>query len=98
MKARVEAWEPSRLSVSDAGFEDHKIHVLTVEFLTGWRERNFGALARFRSRQFSEQETSLGQMAGRLRESFEGFEMSEFRVTELDNTVPAIWLSRARRP
>ena len=94
MKARVEAWEPSRLSVSDAGFDDHEIHALTVEFLTGWRDRNFGALARFPSRQFRERETSIGQTAGRLREGFEGFVLSDFRVTELDNTAPAIWLSR----
>ena len=33
-------------------------------------------------------------MAGRLRETFEGFVLSEFRVTELENTAPAIWLSR----
>ena len=94
MKSRVEAWTPSRLSVSDARFEDHEIHALTVEFLTGWRERNFGALARFPSRRFGQRETTLGQMAGRLREVFEGFVLSEFRVTELENTAPAIWLSR----
>ena len=33
-------------------------------------------------------------MAGRLREVFEGFDLSEFRVTELENTAPAVWLSR----
>ena len=52
MKKKLEAWKPSRLSVSDARFEDHEIHTLTVEFLTGWRERNFGALACFPRRQF----------------------------------------------
>ena len=94
MKKRVKAWKPSRLLVSDTRFEDHEIHALTVEFLTGWRERNFGALARFPSRQFGKWETTLGKMAGRLREVFEGFVLSEFRVTELENTAPAIWLSR----
>ena len=44
MKKMVEAWMPSRLSVSDTHFEDHEIYTLTVEFLTGWHERNFGAL------------------------------------------------------
>ena len=33
---------------------------------------------------------------GRLRGVFEGFTLSEFRVTELDNTAPAIWLSRGQ--
>ena len=94
MKRRLEAWAPSRLSVSDAHFQDHEIHTLTIEFMTSWRERNFGALARFPSRQFGKRETTLGQMAGRLREVFEGFVLSEFRVTELENTAPAIWLSR----
>ena len=94
MKNMLEAWKPSRLSVSDARFEEHEIHVLTVEFLNGWREPNFGALAHFPSRQFAKRETTLGQMAGRLREVFEGFVLSEFRLTELENTALAIWLSR----
>ena len=94
MKERMEAWTQSRLSISDARFEDHEIHALTVEFLTSWRERNFGTLARFPSRQFGKRELSHGQMAGRLREVFKGFVLSEFRVTELENTAPAIWLSR----
>ena len=38
MKKKLETWKPSRLSVSDACFEDHEIHTLTVDFLTGWRE------------------------------------------------------------
>ena len=96
MKKMLEAWKPSRLSVSDARFEDHEIHALTVEFLTGWRERNFGALARFSSRQFGKRETTLGQIAGQLREAFDGFVLSEFRVTELENTAPVIWLSRGK--
>ena len=94
MKKVLEAWKPSRLSVSDARFEDHQIHTLTVEFLTGWRESNFGALARFPTRKFGKRETTIGQMAGQLRQSFDGFVLSEFRVTELENTAPAIWLSR----
>ncbi len=94
MKKMLEGWKPSRLSVSDAGFGDHEIYALTVEFLTGWRGNNFGALSRFRSRQFGRKETTLGQMAGQLREAFDGFVLSEFRVTELENTAPAIWLSR----
>ncbi len=68
--------------------------MLTVEFLTGWRERNFGALARFPTRRLDKGEKSLGQMAGRLHEAFEGFDLSDFRVTEMENTAPAIWLSR----
>ena len=94
MKRRLDAWNPSRLLVSDAGFDGHEIHKLTVEFLTGWRERNFGALVRFPSRQFDKRERTHGQVAGRMREVFEGFTLSEFRVTDLENTALAIWLSR----
>ena len=95
-KKVLEAWIPSRLSVSDARFEDHEIHALTIEFLTGWRDRNFGTLARFPTRQFGNREKTLGQIAGQLREAFDGFALSEFRVTELDNTAPAVWLSRGK--
>ena len=35
-------------------------------------------------------------MAGQLREAFDGFVLSEFRVTELENTAPVIWLSRGK--
>ena len=95
-KKVLEAWIPSRLSVSDARFEDHEIHALTIEFLTGWRDRNFGTLARFPTRQFGNGEKTLGKIAGQLREAFDGFALSEFRVTELDNTAPAVWLSRGK--
>ena len=57
-KRKLDAWKPSRLLVSDAGFDDHEINELTVEFLTGWCEHNFGALARFPTRQFDKQETT----------------------------------------
>ena len=93
-KKMLEAWKPSSLSVSDARFGDHEIYALTVEFLTGWRESNFGVLAHFPSRQFGRKGTTLGQIAGQLREAFDGFVLSEFQVTELENIAPAIWLSR----
>ena len=94
MKARMEDWNPIRLSASDARFDDHEICVLTVKFLISWRERNFGALARFPSKRSDKQETSLAAMAGRLREDFDHSVLSDFRVTELENDAPALWLSR----
>ena len=94
IKKMLDAWKPSRLSDSDAGFEDHEIHSLTVEFLNSWRARNFGALARFPTRQFGNQEATPGKMAGQLRQVFEGFVLSEFRVTDVENIAPAIWVSR----
>ena len=94
IKEMLDAWKPSRLSDSDAGFEDHEIYSLTVEFLNSWRARNFGTLARFPTRQFGNQETTPGKMAGQLRQVFEGFVLSEFHVTDLENITPAIWVSR----
>ena len=93
-KNRLEAWQPSRLSDSDAEFIGHEIHTLTVEFLTSWRDRNFGELTRFPSRRFEKGEVTTRQLAGRMREIFEGFVLSEFRVLELESTAPAIWVSR----
>ena len=92
-KKELETWNPSRLSVSDVSFKDHEIYTLTVQFLTRWRERNFGALALLPSNRLDKRDTTIRQMAGRLRDVFEGFTLSEFRVTELENTAPAIWLS-----
>ena len=94
IKKMLDAWNPTSLSDSDAGFEDHEIHSLTVEFLASWRTRNFGALARFPTRQFGNRETTPGKMAGQLRDDFDGFVLSDFRVTEVENTAPAIWVSK----
>ena len=94
IKKMSKTWKSRRLSNSDADFEDHEIHSLTVAFLTSWRERNFGALARVPMMQFGNRETTPGKMAGQLRKDYEGFVLSEFRVTELENTAPAIWVSR----
>ena len=94
VKKKLDVWKPARLSESDPQFEDHEIHALTVEFLTGWRERNFGVLAQFPSRQFRNRGTALGKMAGQLRQTFDGFVLSDFHVSELDNVAPAIWQSR----
>ena len=93
-KKMLEAWKRNRLSDSDAGFEVHEIYILTVDFLSAWRERNFGALTGFPSRRSGKRESTPGQMAGQLREAFDGYDLSGFRVTELENTAPAIWLSR----
>ena len=95
IKKELETWKPSRLSVSDVSFKDHEIYTLTVQFLTGWRERNFGAFALLPSNRLDKPDTTIGQTAGRLRDVFEGFTLSEFRVTDLENTAPAIWLSRS---
>lgn len=94
IKKELETWKPSRLSFSDVSFKDHEIYTQTVQFLTGWGECNFGALARLPSKRLDKRDTTTGQMAGRLRDVFEGFTLSEFRVTELENTAPGIWLSR----
>ena len=41
IKAKLGEWESSHLSVVDAGFDDHELYALTVEFLTAWRDQNF---------------------------------------------------------
>ena len=94
IKAKLGEWESSHLSAVDAGFDDHELYALTVEFLTAWRGQNFGALARFPSRDFQYQDLSPGQMAGQLRGLFESTTLSDFRVTALENTAPAIWETR----
>ena len=45
-------------------------------------------------RQFGNRNTTPGKLAGQLSKEFEGFVLSEFRVTELENTAAAIWVSR----
>ena len=93
-KNALEVWQPTRLSDSDAGFEEHKIHVLTVKFLTSWRDHNFGELALFPSKRFEIGDATPRQLAGQMRGIFEGFVLSEFRVQELENPALAIWVSR----
>ena len=96
MKAKLTAWESSRLSVSDEGFDAHEMYALTVKFLTAWRDQNFGALARFPSRRFQYKGLSPRHTAGQLRQEFESTILSDFRVAELENTAAAIWLTRGQ--
>lgn len=93
-KANLEAWRPTTLATGEAGFEVHEMSVRTHAFLRAWQERNFGVLATFPSRQFSESGKSVPQIAGRLRERFDNFNLSSFQVAELENSVPAIWVTR----
>ena len=93
VKKQLDAWQPMSLSRGDDEFADHELHQLTVAFLTAWRESNFGALAGLASRRFNAYK-SPGQLAGEMRQVFDGFTLTEFEIAELANSAPAIWLTR----
>ena len=94
VRKKLDEWEASRLSVYDVSFDDHEMHVLTVEFLIAWRNQDFGAMARFPSRRFTYDGLSDKQIAGQLRDMFEHSPLTEFEVTELENDTPSSWLAR----
>ena len=95
MKEQMDAWKPTGFSRGDAEFEDHEIYQLTIVFLTAWRDSNFGALAGLASRLFTANKKS-GQLAGDMRQAFDHSSLTDFEVTELENSAPALWLVRGR--
>lgn len=93
VREQLDAWEPSRLALDDAGFEDLEIYQLTDQFFGAWKGRNFGHLTRFDDRFHSKGE-NRGQLAGEMRELFNAFELTDFAITDIENSAPVIWLAR----
>lgn len=94
VNAKVAAWQPQTLGPANPEFNSHGLYTHTTSFFEAWRSRNFGALAEFPTRQFLDRGRSTPEIAGRLRKQFDGFDLSEYEITELENSAPAIWLAR----
>jgi hypothetical protein len=93
VKRKIEQWEASSLSIVDPGFKDHLMLSRTADFMNAWRARNFGVMSGLAS-YFVRHDESSGRVAGLLRSRFDGFLLTQFEVTELENDAPAIWLTR----
>jgi hypothetical protein len=93
MKQQLDAWRPARYSPSDGEFDGHVIQKRTRAFLCAWRDRNFGELAVLSSRLIAGPGQS-GRRAGEMREAFDRAVLTEFKITELENVAPAVWLAR----
>lgn len=93
VRRALDTWSPTSYMRDDHGFKSHELHRLTSTFLSAWRDANFGALATLASHRIAKQK-SQGQLAGELREDFDGCDLSEFEVIELENSAPALWLTR----
>ena len=93
VKELIDVWQATSLSQVDEQFASHEIFNCTVNFLSAWRHRNFGALARFASWRIAKGEQG-GRIAGEMRESFTPFILTDFEVTELENSAPPIWFAR----
>lgn len=92
-KQELEKWSAITLSSESVGFEEHEMMLLTRRFLELWAKRNFGALTELGSR-MSTDTKSKGAWAGELRDLFDGFRLDDFKINEIENTAPAIWLAR----
>ncbi|MEV0650168.1 hypothetical protein AB0I28_33405 [Phytomonospora sp. NPDC050363] len=92
-KEKVAAWSPKKLDSREDAFEEHEIYQRTYAFLVGWRERNFGVLANYLGRRYSK-DRRHSQLAGKLRQDFDGFQLAEFCIVGLEAEAPAIWISR----
>ena len=92
MNDSLAAWDPSSLAPTDAAFAGHRLVELTGDFLTAWRNQNYGQMTTFVGRMFSPPTSSDGQLAGMLRSRFDGFRLETFEIRRADNEVPAIWI------
>lgn len=91
--ARIDAFEPTKLSSKDPGFTDHEIHQCTAAFLDAWQRTNFGGMAEVASR-LSMGEASHDELAGKMRARFEPFELLDYEIIEIDHSTPVIAVAR----
>lgn len=92
-KAALDAWQRSSYRVGATGFEELEIFGLTTEFLGAWSARNFGTMARICNRRFLTGDTD-NHIAGELRGLFEGFDLADFYIEQIENSAPAVWTAR----
>lgn len=93
VKRALDAWARSSYAAGDEGFENLNIYKLANQFLEAWRRRNFGTLAELESRAWSKGKTQ-SQLAGEIRDRFEGFELGKYAIQQIENSAPAVWLVR----
>jgi hypothetical protein len=93
VRSALDAWKPAAFAIGDKGFAELEITLRTRDFLEVWRKRNFGAMVSFESRSFVAHKRE-SQVAGDLRDRFDGYELEDFEVQQVENSAPAVWIAR----
>lgn len=77
----------------ERGVAELEVTRRTEDFLVAWRHRNFGTMTSFESRSFTAHNPQR-QVAGELWDRFEGHELQDFEVRQVENSAPAVWIAR----
>jgi hypothetical protein len=88
VKKALDEWRPSRLEVSDPGFDDEEVCVRAKTYLDAWMRRNFGAMAKLISPQLGE--GTPNATAGRVREEFELWTLDYYTMVAADFEAAAV--------
>jgi len=86
-RVALDAWQPSRLNLNDAGFATHVVAVATNNFLQAWRSRNYGAMAALVSSMVAEE--SVSKTAGMVRGEYERSVLDAYEILEVDHLACA---------
>lgn len=84
----LDAWNPSVMAKGEGGFEEQEAFKAAEAYLSSWKAKNFGRMARFLPLQMSE--STPNKTAGRIREEFERLELRDFEILRLDFSAAAV--------
>jgi hypothetical protein len=86
----LDAWRPSTVSATEAGFETDEVVALSITYLDALRSGNYGGMARLLSPLIAE--SSIGKTAGIVREAFAGTNLVGFQITKVEHSAAAVAL------
>ena len=93
VRDQLDSWRPAVHVNGEEGFAELEITRRTNDFFAAWHKRNFGLMASFESRSFTAHKRER-RVAGELRDRFEGYELQDFEVQQVENSAPAVWIAR----
>ena len=83
----LDAWSPSKLEATDAGFDEDEIVKASRRFLAAWERRNYGEMARHLSPMVAD--ASPGRTAGQVREEYAEQQLDGFRLERVNHWAAA---------
>lgn len=87
-KTALDEWQPRVVEESDPNFTEDPLYLLAAEYLSAWQRANFGRMGQLISSRV--REDTPGKTAGRVREMFEGFTLSDFTVSRINYKAAAL--------
>lgn len=84
----LDEWRPRTITEDDPGIADEAVYQSTSDYLDAWRKKNFGRMAELVSTLMKEK--THGETASMVRESCEGFKLTDYSIHRLDFAAAAV--------